>query len=78
MITDSLITGIIGLLSTVFASLLSYRTGKRQRENEAYKTAFEAYNFALESLRAEFEKRIEVLQRENEELRQRIRDLENR
>lgn len=71
---------LINVITTFGASVLSaiigYASGKRQRENEADKTAYEAYNYAIKSLREEMERRvqelqyrIEVLERENEILR---------
>lgn len=71
---------LINILTTFGASAISaiigYASGKRQRENEADKTAYEAYNYAIKSLREEMERRvkelqnrIEALERENENLR---------
>lgn len=71
---------LINILTTFGASAISaiigYASGRRQRENEADKTAYEAYNYAIKSLREEMERRvkelqdrIEVLERENEILR---------
>lgn len=71
---------LINILTTFVASVISaiigYASGKRQRENEADKTAYEAYNYAIKSLREEMERRvkelqdrIEVLERENQNLR---------
>lgn len=71
---------LINILTTFVASVISaiigYASGKRQRENEADKTAYEAYNYAIKSLREEMERRvkelqdrIEVLEHENEILR---------
>lgn len=61
----------------VFTAIIGYKTGRRNRENEANRTAFEAYNFAIESLRKEFEARINMLQKENEELRKEIKELKD-
>lgn len=71
---------LINILTTFGASAISaiigYASGKRQRENEADKTAYEAYNYAIKSLREEMERRvkelqdrIEVLEHENKILR---------
>ena len=71
---------LINVITTFGASCISaiigYASGKRQRENEADKTAYEAYNYAIKSLRDEMERRvkelqdrIEVLERENQILR---------
>ena len=62
-------------LIAVFTAIIGFFTGKKKRDNEATHTAFEAYNFALQSLRKEFESRIELLQKENEELRNEIKAL---
>lgn len=85
MITSEIIIAVIGLISTLLTGVVSYSTGRRQRENEADRTAYEAYSFALESLRKEFEVRIEgmrmdyeQLQKENEELKRKIFELEKR
>lgn len=77
-IANEILVAVGGVFTTFLASWFSYRTGKRQRENEADKAAFEAYNFAIQSLRKEFESRIDLLQRENAELRERVKELESR
>ncbi len=71
-----LINIITTFLASVVSAIIGYTSGKRQRENEADKTAYEAYNYAIKSLREEMERRvkelqdrIEVLERENEILR---------
>lgn len=65
-------------LIAVFTAIIGFFTGKKKRDNEATQTAFEAYNFALQSLRKEFESRIELLQKENEELRRQIKELQQK
>lgn len=71
---------LINVLTTfgtsVISAIIGYASGKRKRENEADKTAYEAYNYAIKSLREEMERRvkelqdrIEVLERENDILR---------
>lgn len=70
-------TLIISPIVAVFTAIIGYKTGRRNRENEANRTAFEAYNFAIESLRKEFEARINMLQKENEELRNEIKLLKD-
>lgn len=47
-----------------------YLTGKRKQIAEADKSAYEAYNFALNSLRKEFETRIDDLQKQIQELKE--------
>ncbi len=73
---NEIIIALIGVFSTLISSLIGYRTGKRGREKDADKTAFENYNYAIESLRKEFDRQIECLRKENNELRERIRILE--
>lgn len=63
---------ICTLISNAITALIAYRTGKKKSDNEATRVAFEAYNYAIESLRKEFESRISLLQKENEELRKEI------
>ena len=62
LIDSKIILSVIGLVSSIATGLIGYANGKRKRENEADKSAYEAYNFALESLRKEFEARIERMQ----------------
>lgn len=68
---------LINILTTFGASVVSaiigYASGKRLRENEADKAAFEAYNYAIASLRREMESRVAELQRRIEQL-----ELENK
>jgi uncharacterized protein HemX len=59
---SEIILSVIALVSSIATGLIGYANGKRKRENEADKSAYEAYNFALESLRKEFEARIERMQ----------------
>lgn len=66
---------ICTLISNALTALIAYRTGKKKSDNEAMKVLFETYNFAIESLRKEFESRISLLQKENEELRKEIEEL---
>ena len=63
------------LVSNAITALIAYKTGKKKSDNEATKVAFEAYNYAIESLRKEFETRYELLQKENAELRKEIEEL---
>lgn len=62
LMESEIILSAIGLVSSITSGLIGYANGKRKRENEADKSAYEAYNFALESLRKEFEARIERMQ----------------
>lgn len=71
-----LINIILTFSASAISAIIGYASGKRQRENEADKTAYEAYNYAIKSLREEMERRvkelqdrIEVLERENQNLR---------
>lgn len=70
-------TLIISPIVAVLTAIIGYKTGRRNRENEATRVAFENYKFALESLRNEFEARINALQKENEELRREIKELKD-
>lgn len=86
--STEIIISLIGCITTC----ASYLVGKRKRETEADKSAYEAYNYALESLRKEFEARVDrmqndyaelkdkynSLQEENEELKRKIQKLEER
>ena len=71
-------TILLSPIVAIITAIIGYKTGRRNRENEANRTAFEAYNFAIESLRKEFEARIDLLQKENKELRERIKVLESK
>lgn len=73
---DQILIAIIGAAVSIVTAALGYKQGQKKSDAEATRTAFESYNFALESLRKEFETRIEALVRENEELRHRIAELE--
>ena len=61
---DLLTTSITGIISAVGG----YFTGRRKKQAEADKAAFDAYSFALQSLRTEFETRIASLQEQVKEL----------
>lgn len=63
-----LINFITPFAASVVSAIIGYATGKRKRENEADKTAFEAYNYTIESLRREMENRVAELQRRIEKL----------
>lgn len=54
--------------ASVVSAIIGYASGKRKRENEADKTAFEAYTYTIESLRREMENRVAELQRRIEKL----------
>lgn len=73
---ESMTMAIIGASVSIITAFLGYKQGQKKSDAEATQTAFESYNFALESLRKEFEHRINVLQRENDELKQRIATIE--
>lgn len=73
----NIITPILAVVAPIFTAIVGYKTGRRNRENEATRVAFENYKFALESLRNEFEARINALQKENEELRREIKELKD-
>ena len=73
--TDLIITGAAGVLSTIGG----WFVGRRKKQVETDKAAYEAYNFALQSLRNEFEQRIndlhnhiDLLQKHIEEMRQHV------
>ena len=61
---DLLTTSITGIISAVGG----YFTGRRKKQAEADKAAFDAYSFALQSLRTEFETRIASLQEQVKDL----------
>lgn len=61
---DLLTNGITGIITAV----CGYFTGRRKKQSEADKAAFDAYSFALQSLRTEFETRIGSLQEQVKEL----------
>lgn len=75
---ETIIAAGAGLISNFFSGWLGFRTGKKKNDNEANRVAFENYKFALENLRSEFERQIAALQKENNELRERIKVLEMR
>lgn len=59
---------ILTIIVSAVTGVGGYLTGRRKQIAEADRTAFEAYNYALESLRKEFEARTEDLQRQIKEL----------
>lgn len=69
-------TALISAAVAILTAILSYKQGQKKAVADATQTAFEAYNFALESLRKEFEIRIDRLHQENNELRNKIEVLE--
>lgn len=69
-------TALISAAVAIMTAILSYKQGQKKAVADATQTAFEAYNFALESLRKEFEIRIDRLHQENNELRNKIEVLE--
>lgn len=75
---ETIIVSIVGSLTTIIGSFFSYRQGRKKTDNEATRVAFESYKFALESLRSEFERQIDSLKKENQELRERIKVLESK
>lgn len=66
------IVALIGLATTVSG----YLFGRRKANNEADRAAYEAYSYALESLRKEFEARTETMRNEYQELKQKYETLE--
>lgn len=75
-VNETLLAGLFGLIANIFTAVFAYRSGKKKSDNEANRVAFENYKFALENLRSEFERQIEALKKENNELRERIKVLE--
>ena len=73
---DTITITLIGAAVSIVTAVLGYKQGQKKSDAEATRTAFESYNYALESLRKEFEQRIEELQKENEELKVRIASIE--
>lgn len=69
-------TALISAAVAILTAILSYKQGQKKAVADATQTAFEAYNFALESLRKEYEIRIDRLHQENNELRNKIEVLE--
>lgn len=66
--SDLIITGAAGILSTIGG----WFVGRRKKQVETDKAAYEAYNFALQSLRNEFEQRISSLQQQISELKNHV------
>ena len=61
---------ILTALVAFVTALLGYFQGKKKNDAEADRAAYEAYSFALDSLRKEFEARISSLQQEIKELKE--------
>lgn len=61
---------ILTALVAIVTALLGYFQGKKKTDAEADRAAYEAYSFALDSLRHEFEARITSLQQEIKELKE--------
>lgn len=72
---NEIILSILSVCGATISGAIGFFTGKKKRDNEANKAAFEAYNYAIESLRKEFETRITYLQKENDQLRESNKEL---
>ena len=75
---ETLTTALISAAVAIVTAVLGYKQGQKKSDAEATRTAFENYNYALDSLRKEFEQRIEALKKENEELKVRISSIEKK
>lgn len=71
-LNTEIIVALIGAVTTVSG----YLFGRRKANNEADRAAYEAYSFALDSLRKEFEARANTMRIEYQELKQKCEDLE--
>lgn len=71
-LNTEIIVALIGLGTTVSG----YLFGRRKANNEADRAAYEAYSYALESLRKEFEARAKTMNIEYQELKQKCESLE--
>lgn len=68
-------TTIVALIG--FATTISgYLFGSRKANNEGHMAAYEAYAYAIESLRKEFEARAETMRHDYQELKQKYETLE--
>lgn len=68
-------TVIVALISggiSIITALIGFFSGRRTKENEATKRAFENYSFALKNLREEFNLQINELREENRRLKEQI------
>lgn len=72
-LNTEIIVALIGAATTVSG----YLFGRRKANNEADKAAYEAYSYALQSLRNEFEARAETMRNEYQELKKKCEDLES-
>lgn len=68
----SIIVALIGFATTISG----YLFGRRKANNEADRAAYEAYSYALDSLRKEFEARAKTMSIEYQELKQKCEALE--
>lgn len=59
---------LIGAVVSVLTGLLGFFSGRKKANAEATKAAFEAYAFAISSLRTEFENRFNAMQKRIDEL----------
>ena len=73
---ETLTTALISAAVAIVTAVLGYKQGAKKSNAEANETIFESYNFAIESLRHEFEQRMTALQKENDKLRERVNQLE--
>ena len=62
-------TALISAATSVISAFLGYRQGSKRDGAEALKTTFESYDFALKSLREDFEHRTSQLQKEIDSLK---------
>lgn len=61
-----------GIISTLSASFFSYVKGKKKRKIEEENEIIKQYQFAMDSLRSEFERRLADMQKEIDTLKEHI------
>lgn len=62
-------TALISATVSIISAFLGYFQGRKKYNAEADRAAYEAYNYALQSLRAEMEARVNNLQTQIEDLK---------
>lgn len=69
---NSIYVAVGGLVSTLSAGFFSYLKGKRKRKIEEESEIIKQYQFAMDNLRAEFERRLSDMQKEIDTLKEHI------
>lgn len=72
MLDPTIIVALIGFATTISG----YLFGRRKANSEADMAAYQAYAYALESLRKEFEARTETMQNEYQDLKRKYETLQ--